>query len=134
MKAAVADGNNIVEFMQSTGYIFFEANASACSRDLYDAYKLRCKDNAYNALSMKSFCNYLNQNTGNYGISHTNNIYIGGSRRSRGSTSDTIDSANQHFLLVILSPFLSGDSIPLPKSLILDLSSLPTHLLTNTLM
>lgn len=126
MKAAVADGNNIVEFMQSTGYIFFEffeANASACSRDLYDAYKLRCKDNAYNAL-MKSFCNYLNQNTGNYGISHTNNIYIGGGRRSRGFTSNTIDSANQHFLLVILSPFLSGDSIPLPKSLILDLSSL----------
>lgn len=87
MKAAVADGNNIVEFMQSTGYISFEANASACSRDLYDAYKLWCEDNAYNALSMKSFFNYLNQNAGSYGISRTNNIYIGG-RRSRGFTID----------------------------------------------
>lgn len=86
MKAAVADGNNIVEFMQSTGYISFEADASACSRDLYAAYKLWCEDNAYNSLSMKSFCNYLNQSAGSYGISHTNNIYIGGGRRSRGFT------------------------------------------------
>ena len=48
MKAAVADGNNIVEFMQSTGYISFAADASASSRDLYAAYKLWCEDNAYN--------------------------------------------------------------------------------------
>lgn len=86
MKAAVADINNIVEFMQSTGYISFEVDASASSRDLYAAYKLWCEDNAYNALSMKSFCNYLNQSAGSYGISHTNNIYIGGGRRSRGFT------------------------------------------------
>nr|WP_297872297.1 DUF5906 domain-containing protein [uncultured Oscillibacter sp.] len=86
MKAAVADGNNIVEFMQSTGYIVFQPDAASSSKDLYAAYKLWCEDNAYNALSMKSFCNYLNQNAGSYGISHTNNIYIGGGRRSRGFT------------------------------------------------
>lgn len=86
MKAAVADGNNIVEFMQSTGYIVFQSDAASCSKDLYAAYKLWCEDNAYNALSMKSFCNYLSQNAGIYGISHTNNIYIGNGRRSRGFT------------------------------------------------
>lgn len=86
MKSAVADGNNIIEFMQSTGYIAYEPDAAACSRDLYAAYKLWCEDNAYNALSMKSFCNYLHQSAGSYGISHTNNIYIGGGRRSRGFT------------------------------------------------
>ena len=86
MNAAVADGNNIVEFMRSTGYISYEPDAAASSKDLYAAYKLWCEDNAYNALSMKSFCNYLTQNAGSYGISHTNNIYIGNGRRSRGFT------------------------------------------------
>ena len=86
MKAAVADGNNIVEFMQSTGYISFEADTSASSRDLYAAYKLWCEDNAYNALSMKSFCNFLGQNAGTYHIEPTNNIYIGNGKRSRGFT------------------------------------------------
>ena len=86
MKSAVADGNNIVEFIQSTGYIAFQPDAASSSKDLYAAYKLWCEDNAYNALSMKSFCNYLTQNAGSYGISHTNNIYIGNGRRSRGFT------------------------------------------------
>ena len=86
MRAAVADGNNAIEFMQSTGYISFEPNAAASSRDLYAAYKLWCEENAYNALSMKSFCNFLSQNTSTYQIEHTNNIYIGGGRRSRGFT------------------------------------------------
>lgn len=86
MKAAVSDGNNAIEFMQSVGYISFEPNAAASSKDLYDAYKLWCEENAYNALSMKSFCNFLSQNASTYQIEHTNNIYIGGGRRSRGFT------------------------------------------------
>lgn len=84
MRAAVTDGNNAIEFMRSTGYIAFEPSAAASSKDLYAAYKLWCEDNAYNALSMKSFCNFLSQNAETYRIEHTNNIYIGGGRRSRG--------------------------------------------------
>ena len=61
-------------------------NAAASSRDLYAAYKLWCEDNAYNALSMKSFCNFLGQNAGTYHIEPTNNIYIGNGKRSRGFT------------------------------------------------
>ena len=86
MRAAVADSNNAIEFMQSSGYIIFEPNAAASSRDLYAAYKLWCEDNAYNALSMKSFCNFLGQNAGTYHIEPTNNIYIGNGKRSRGFT------------------------------------------------
>ena len=86
MRAAVADGNNAIEFMRSSGYITFEPNAAASSRDLYAAYKLWCEDNAYNALSMKSFCNFLGQNAGAYHIEPTNNIYIGNGKRSRGFT------------------------------------------------
>ena len=84
MRAAVTDGNNAIEFMRSTGYIAFEPSAAASSKNLYAAYKLWCEDNAYNALSMKSFCNFLSQNAETYRIEHTNNIYIGGGRRSRG--------------------------------------------------
>lgn len=84
MRAAVTDGNNAIEFMRSTGYIAFEPSAAASSKDLYAAYKLWCEDNAYNALSMRSFCNFLSQNAETYHIEHTNNIYIGGGRRSRG--------------------------------------------------
>ena len=86
MRAAVADGNNAIEFMRSSGYIAFEPSAAASSRDLYAAYKLWCEDNAYNALSMKSFCNFLGQNAGAYHIEPTNNIYIGNGKRSRGFT------------------------------------------------
>ena len=84
MRAAVTDGNNAIEFMRSTGYIAFEPSAAASSKDLYAAYKLWCEDNAYNVLSMKSFCNFLSQNAETYRIKHTNNIYIGAGRRSRG--------------------------------------------------
>ena len=84
MEAAVTDGNNIVEFMQSTGYIGFAPNAAASSRDLYAAYKLWCEDNAYSCLSMKSFCVYLSKNAATHHITATNNIHIGGGRRARG--------------------------------------------------
>lgn len=86
MEVAMADGNNIVEFMQSTGYIGFAPNAAASSKDLYASYKLWCEDNAYSCLSMKSFCVYLSQNAVTYHITATNNIHIGGGRRARGFT------------------------------------------------
>ena len=86
MEAAVADGNNVVDFMRSVGYISFEPNAAFSSRDLYAAYRLWCEENAYNCLSMKSFCVYLSQNSGTYRITGTNNIRIGGGRRARGFT------------------------------------------------
>jgi len=86
MREAVTDGNNIVDFMRSTGYITFELNAAASSKDLYAAYRLWCEDNAHNCLSMKSFCSFLNQNAGTYHITGTNNIYIGGGKRVRGYT------------------------------------------------
>ncbi len=76
--------DNIVEFMQSIGYIGFAPNAAASSKDLYAAYKLWCEDNAYSCLSMKSFCVYLSQNAATYHITATNNIHIDGGRRSRG--------------------------------------------------
>ena len=83
MDAAVSDGNNVVEFMQSKGYITFFSEAEASTKELYSAYKLWCDDNLLKPLSCSSFSKYLNENQELYHIRYSNNIYING-RRVRG--------------------------------------------------
>ncbi len=78
MKAAVADGNNMIEFLQSDGYIRFRADYEVSSKDLYAVYKLWCDDNAMVCLSPKSFSSYLIQNTNVYHLEYTNKIHMGG--------------------------------------------------------
>ena len=82
--AAMADGNNIVEFMKSEGYFRFKADCEASSKDFYMVYKQWCSDNALYALSEKSFCSYLKQHANLYNLEATNNVYIGGGKRVRG--------------------------------------------------
>lgn len=81
---AMADGNNIVEFMKSEGYFRFKADCEASSKDFYMVYKQWCSDNALYALSEKSFCSYLKQHANLYNLEATNNVYIGGGKRVRG--------------------------------------------------
>jgi len=84
MTAAVTDGNNIIEFLQSEGYIRFKADYETSSKDLYAVYKMWCEDNAINSLSAKSFGSYLKQNADTYGLEYTNKIHIGGGKYARG--------------------------------------------------
>ena len=84
MDAAVSDGNNVVDFMTSEGYIRLKADREASSKELYAVYKLWCEDNALNPLSAKSFSSYLIENADVYNLEPTNNIYIGGNKRARG--------------------------------------------------
>lgn len=84
MNFAVSDGNNIVDFMVSEGYINLDVDYETSSKELYSVYKLWCEDNALNALSAKSFSAYLIENADVYNIQPTNNIYIGGNKRARG--------------------------------------------------
>lgn len=84
MDAAVSDGNNIIEFLSSEGYIRFKADYEVSSKDLYAVYKLWCEDNALTALSQKSFCSFLKQNERRYNIEYTNKVSIGGGRLARG--------------------------------------------------
>ena len=78
MDAAVSDGNNIIEFLSSEGYIRFKADYEVSSKDLYAVYKLWCDDNALSSLSQKSFCSFLKQNESRYNIEYTNKVNIGG--------------------------------------------------------
>ena len=82
--AAMADGNNIVEFMKSEGYFRFKADCEASSKDFYMVYKQWCSDNALYALSEKSFCSYLKQHANLYNLEATNNVHIGSGKRVRG--------------------------------------------------
>lgn len=84
MMAAVSDGNNIIEFLQSQGYFRFKADYEASSKDLYAVYRIWCDDNAMNSLSLKSFGSYLKQNADTYKLEYTNKIYIGSGKYARG--------------------------------------------------
>lgn len=81
---AVSDGNNIIDFLASEGYIRFRADYEASSRNLYAVYKQWCEDNALSCLCQKSFCSFLKQNESRYNIEYTNKINIGGGRFARG--------------------------------------------------
>ena len=84
MAAAVSDGNNLVEFINSNGYITFFSEAEASTTELYQVYKLWCEDNAYTPLSQRSFSLHLTENQEAYQIRASNNIYLKGGRRVRG--------------------------------------------------
>ena len=84
MAAAVSEGNNVVDFMQSKGYIAFFSEAEASTKELYAVYKLWCEDNALNPLTSNSFSRYLNENQTQYGIRYSNNVYTKDKCRVRG--------------------------------------------------
>lgn len=84
MDAAVADGNNIVEFMKSEGYFQLKADREVSSKDFYDVYRQWCEDNALNPLAQKTLCSYLKQNESLYNLEYTNKVHIGGGRYARG--------------------------------------------------
>lgn len=72
--------NNVIEFLQSEGYIRFKADSEASSKALYEAYKLWCEDNVRKPLSPNRLSSELAQNEAQYNVEATNNIYSGGKR------------------------------------------------------
>ena len=81
---SVREGNNIVEFLDSVGYIRFREGASVSSRELYAVYKTWCDDNTVTPLSPRSFGGYLKDHLDRYGLRYDTNIPIGNSKRARG--------------------------------------------------
>lgn len=74
LQDAMEDGNNLLQFMQSTGYIRLEKGTMAKSTDLYKAYSRWCNDNLEKPLSQKSFIQFLRQNESSYGISYSKHV------------------------------------------------------------
>ena len=84
ISSAVRDANNILDFLDSEGYVAFKSDYEASTKNLYAAYKRWCEDNAENPLSPKSFANQLSQNAERYHLEPVNNLHIGGGKRCRG--------------------------------------------------
>lgn len=72
--------NNVIEFLQSEGYIRFKADSEASSKALYEAYKLWCEDNVRKPMSANRLSSELAQNERLYNVEATNNIHVNGKR------------------------------------------------------
>lgn len=78
MDAAIRDGNNVVEFLASEGYIRFKADYEISSRELYSIYRQWCEDNAAIVLSSKSFAAYLIGHQREYRLEYSNRVNANG--------------------------------------------------------
>ncbi len=84
MAQAISDGNNIVDFLASKGYVAFVPGEKASTKALYAVYQIWCEDNAVKPLSARSFSLYLAENADRYGLEPSNSIHITGGKRVRG--------------------------------------------------
>lgn len=84
LKTAMEEGNNIISFLNSEGYIYLEKNTTATSKDLTAVYRRYCDDNCLKAMSDKTLISYLKTNSGKYGLTYTNNLDGGGGKKVRG--------------------------------------------------
>ncbi len=84
MDDAMRENNNILDFLDSQGYLRFAADASAPSRELCLAYGRWCQDNSLRPLSDKSLLAYLKDNQDKLGISYTAHVPNVPSKSVRG--------------------------------------------------
>lgn len=87
--AAIAEGNNIMDFMKSQGYIRYDALAAITSRSLYSAYQDWCQDNMFTPLNAKTFVTWLIQHADEYDLVYSTHINGGNGRHVRGFTGIT---------------------------------------------
>ena len=81
---AESEGNNILEFMASTGYFTYDYQGYATSRRFYGVYQDWCEDNALKPLSDRTFWSYLREHMLDYNLDYTNHIPIGENKFARG--------------------------------------------------
>lgn len=84
LSEAMENGNNIIAFMKSEGYIRLENNTTATSKSLYQAYCRWCEDNTEKAMMAKSFSGYLKDNEKLYDIKYSTNIPAENGKNARG--------------------------------------------------
>ncbi len=78
------NANNIMDFLDSEGYIRFQADLEAPTCKLYDAYHLWCEDNAEKPLGSKSFANRMAQIYSAYNLTDTDSIRLPDGKKCRG--------------------------------------------------
>lgn len=78
------DDDNIISFLESTGYIGLEKGTYATSKDLYVAYCRWCNDNLDVPVSERSFARRFKERSADYGMTYDKNISVGNGRHCRG--------------------------------------------------
>lgn len=78
------DDDNILSFLESTGYIRLEKGTHATSEDLYIAYCRWCNDNLDVPVSERSFARRFKERSSDYGMTYDKNISVGNGRFCRG--------------------------------------------------
>lgn len=78
------DDDNILSFLESTGYIGLEKGTHATSKDLYVAYCRWCNDNLDVPVSERSFARRFKERSADYGMTYDKNISVGNGRFCRG--------------------------------------------------
>ena len=84
MEEARKDDNNMLDFIESSGYIMFEENTTATSKNLYAAYKMWCDDNAEKPFSERSFATFLKSNSARLNIVYDKNLCTEYGKTARG--------------------------------------------------
>lgn len=74
---SMKESNNILEFMRSEGYIEYNLEWCATSKQLCRAYGKWCDDNAMTPLADRTLISYLKDNQHRYPIRYTNSIRFG---------------------------------------------------------
>lgn len=77
LQESMKESNNILEFMRSEGYIEYNTEWCATSRQLCRAYEKWCDDNAMAPLADRTFISFLRENGHRYSLRYTNNIRFG---------------------------------------------------------
>ena len=72
--AAMADSDNLTQFMQATAYVRFKPDTEERSTYLYRAYTKWCEDNLESPVPQKKFSQFLLKNAGKYGLTFSKHI------------------------------------------------------------
>ena len=84
MEEARKEDNNILDFLESSGYIRFEQNTTATSKALYTAYLMWCSDNAEKPFSERTFSGHLKNNAKKLNLIYDKNISQDYGKTARG--------------------------------------------------
>ena len=77
LEEAKKEDNNILDFLESKGYIRFEENTYATSKKLFAAYLMWCADNVEKPFSERTFSTYLKSNASKLNIIYDKNVTDG---------------------------------------------------------
>lgn len=81
---AMSEGDNVRDFMRSTGYFHFVPEGRISTRKLYSLYRDWCDDNVLTPLAAKTFTAHLTQNQAQYRIRYSCHVDGGDGRHVRG--------------------------------------------------